>query len=188
MRAAVSATLPSTTCQFADILDIWGDGSSAGERIRAMKTYQQKVALVQTLPLSQRAWCCKHERLCPLTSSDVRIQGVPCPDWSNAGTHSGVHGPLLPTAFAAGAKANATKTTAVVLECVPALPQWLIEDSYGADYTWHRTHISPSDVGFEFIARPRQVIPKLVEKSSGPVEVLQAICAGASHVNCCTHR
>ena len=156
MRASLSVNLPTSTCQFKNILEIWGDPHEASILIKGAESYEEKVSLSKQLAFHPQCWCFAHNRFCDVDStSDVRVQGIPCVDWSQAGLGLGVNGPLLETALAAGAKAQETRTTMVFLENVRNFKQHVAEDAYGESFDWQRELVDPADVGFEFTARPR---------------------------------
>ncbi|CAL1163263.1 unnamed protein product, partial [Cladocopium goreaui] len=156
MRASLSVNLPTSTCQFKNILEIWGDPHEASTLIKGAESYEEKVSLSKQLAFHPQCWCFAHNRFCDVDStSDVRVQGIPCVDWSQAGLGLGVNGPLLETALAAGAKAQETRTTMVILENVRNFKQHVAEDAYGESFDWQRELVDPADVGFEFTARPR---------------------------------
>ena len=157
MRKSLSTSLTEHCCVFSDILEIWGpDHASLHEAIMNTDSFDKKLCLAQNLPRATHGYCHTHDGLCPYASgAKVRVQGAPCPDFSNAGKRLGVQGPRLPPLLAAGCKADALQTPVVVLENVPGFPLWLAEAVYGPRYSWYGMLQDPSMVGFEFMSRSR---------------------------------
>lgn len=156
MRSAATALIPADSCVFDDILEIWGDPREVKEVLNNCEGYENKLKQSASLPIYSHAWCHKHQNNCHLGTGKPRVQGPPCPDWSSAGLKKGLEGVHLACALAGGAKARATLSPAVVVENVPRMPQFLLEDSYGPEMNWAKFIVCPGDVGFEMIARERR--------------------------------
>ena len=103
-------------------------------------------------------YCCFH------TGSSSRVGGFPCVDFSTAGSRKGIHGPLLSTVFAFGAKARLTRSPCVGVENVAECPDFLMPDAFGVDFEWHINMVTePADVGFDFINRTRTPTLKVLK-------------------------
>ena len=164
MRCSASWSLPSSCCKFRDILDIWDKpAEDVRADIQAFELLQEKVDYVRRLPRNSSGWCHAHGCYCPFRKSKLRVQGPPCPDWSTAGQRRGEQGPHLPPLLAAGAKTQETSPDVVVVENVPAFPLDLAQMCYGEAYTFYQTYHSPESVGFDFVARHRTGLWKLLE-------------------------
>ena len=144
---------------FSDILEIWGPPGDVYDQIQALGSLEDKLAYVRALPRCRNGYCHTHGEYCPFQScSQFRVQGPPCPDFSQAGKRLGAAGPRLPALLAAGAKAERVNAAAIVVENVPLFPLHLAQEAYGPGYAWVRTVQHPSMVGFEFMARPRLLV------------------------------
>ena len=143
MRFSSSLHMPPETCQFGDILEIWGDAAEAYETFMTLPDYASRVATAHSLPMFATGWCL------------ARVQGPPCPDYSLCGKRQGVEGGTFPTMLAAGAKARLTHASLCVVENVPGLPTNVVADSFGSCYECQRFEQCPADVGFDLIARSR---------------------------------
>ena len=149
---------PSDVCQFSNILQIWGDPALVNDHFEKELTYDDKLKLAKSLQCYTHGWCYTHNQFCPFQKSRSRVQGPPCPDWSPAGKRRGVQGPDLPTMLASGRKSELTCTHVVTVENAKKLPQWLVEDAYGGEYSWVYTQQTPALVGFEFMSRERTAL------------------------------
>ena len=155
MREFATDRLPSTTCIFSNILDLWGDPQSVEQCLGAHASFSAKVGAARSWPRYSHGWCLRHHRWCPYTNSECRAQGPPCPDWSSAGNRAGVAGKDLPTLLAGGAKMDLTQPCIGVIENSTHMPSGVVQEAYGCKYELIYTHQRPSQVGFEFIARDR---------------------------------
>ena len=142
-------------CQFSNILEIWGDPARVNQVFQQNYQYESKLSVARNLDCCSHGWCEAHHKFCEFKKSRARIQGPPCPDWSQAGKHRGIQGPDFPTMLAAGRKANLTDSNVCVVENSKRLPSKVVQDAYGDEYSWVYTHQDPSLVGFEFMARER---------------------------------
>lgn len=158
MRASAMFALQKTsmsTCQFSNIMEIWGNHEEAIYKLNQCCTYSEKVDMANKLPTFSHGWCYTHGQMCPYMVSRLRVQGPPCPDWSPAGLRRGVDGKDFPVLLAGGRKTDSTQTAVAVLENAKKFPLGVIEDVYGKNYSWVYTQQDPALVGFEFISRER---------------------------------
>ena len=155
MRLCSNFHMPADLCQFGNILEIWGDPDAVQASLADL-TYEERLCCAHGWPLRSTGFCYTHQRQCAYNAGcHVRVQGPPCPDYSAAGLRRGASGPTFPTMLAAGAKSRLTRSALVVLENVCGLPEEVVADAFGPDYTLSSFAQSPSDVGFDCVARPR---------------------------------
>ena len=157
MRKSLSTSLSSECCLFSDILEIWGQNPKVTNQVfMNCKSFDEKVLLARGLSRSTHGYCYTHGQACAFQSgAKVRVQGPPCPDFSSAGKRLGVDGPRLPAILAAGAKADAVASPALVVENVPGFPLQLAEAVYGPRFVWQGLMQEPSMVGFDMMCRTR---------------------------------
>ena len=129
MREFATDRLPSTTCIFSNILDLWGDPQSVEQCLGAHASFSAKVGAARSWPRYSHGWCLRHHRWCPYTNSECRVQGPPCPDWSSAGNRAGVAGKDLPTLLAGGAKMDLTQPCIGVIENSTHMPSGVVSRS-----------------------------------------------------------
>ena len=160
MARAAKSMLPSSACMFTDVLDLWGPSSGVSQQLQQMESYEDMLATAWRLPCLCSGWCSTHERFCPYADefhTRPRIQGPPCPDWSAAGQRKGLAGVHMAATLAGARKASWTRAPLCVVENVPGFPDSLVADAYGPEFSWTSMRLCPDDVGFEFIARERQL-------------------------------
>ena len=119
MRYSTSLSMPLTTCQFGNILEVWGDADAAHNALMELQDYDSRLAAAHQWPLFSTGWCHTHGQQCHFARSMVRVQGPPCPDYSLCGKRRGVEGKTFPALLAAGAKARATNAALCIVENVP---------------------------------------------------------------------
>ena len=179
MRACGSFCLPASTCQFKDILEIWGQPAAVQDFLTAFPDPATKVAASKQLGRYTVGWCCAHHRWCPFQQeSSVRVQGPPCIDWSPAGKRLGSAGEHFPTLLASGSKADMVDTSVGILENVPTVPLQLVEQVFGPKFDVVQTWQAPWEVGFDFIARNRTRVTMYGNARS---ETLHAAVLSTSH-------
>jgi site-specific DNA-cytosine methylase len=103
--------------------------------------------------------CEYHGKRCKLpVSIDVDLSGLPCTDFSPAGSRLGIEGETMEVFMAHARWAIVSGIKILLIENVPQLPLELIEDLYGADFNIYSFILDPSDAGFEMLSRKRQFI------------------------------
>ena len=158
MRAGLAERLPLGCHLFGDVMDVFGDGPAVHRQFLNISEYNDKLEYASELPLYTTAYCHRHQRRCPVqTGAAARMGGIPCQDYSPAGTRAGVTGPNYPAVLGFSYKCSVSNTALIGIECVPSLPREVPMDAFRHDQvTWVMDEIlQPEDVAFEHIARPR---------------------------------
>ena len=158
MQMSLRTRVTEECCIFPDVMDIYEAGSKqAYKYIAEGADYPSKLERAMCLPARESGWCLQHQRECRFcTGSDLRVGGFPCQDFSTAGRQEGLQGANLPFILGFGKKARHTRNNLLTIENVPSCPRDLVHDAFGSCYSWCAEKVfGPSDVGFDFINRPR---------------------------------
>ena len=158
MQRSLLHRIPADCHLFNNILDVFGDGNAAYQRLTSLKVFDAKLQWAQHASSTTYAWCVQHEKFCNIvTSATCRAEGFPCQDYSTAGKkemEEGSHSPPHLVGF--GKKAIITQNPVLVVENVDACPPDIVRKTFGPSFDWHaEVVLSPEDVGFECIRRSR---------------------------------
>ena len=178
MQGALLDKLPLHTHVFPNALDVFEDSDHAAAVFRADSlSFEEKAEALTSqtcLPRSSHAYCLQHDQFCPLyTGASSRVGGVPCQDWSRAGSQAGFAGKQLPCLFGYAARSHVGKNPVVALECVPQLPVFAVKMTFGSDYEWPLCRVvAPEMVGFQCIRRDRPLSQFKLNEDSRQINLL----------------
>ena len=143
-------------CMFGDILSLLQDIPSNMVQNGRLDFERAKPAVMTAIAAAQ-AKCYAHSCQCSTQEvADLDVSGSPCPPWSKAARHRlRRHHPAVLPFLAFCALMRTKRVPLLVHENVEGFDLPLLEELLGDLYEVDVIHAKPSDLGFEFIRRPR---------------------------------
>ena len=121
------------------------------------KNNEAKANLVCESRIVTRAWCIRHQAMCPLQGPHFDQSGSPCWDWTRDGNHAGLDGDTIVLFVTFGRFHTWWGTWVVVHENVPGFLLWLAR-TFLPDHIIHDFEVTPKLSGFPMISRVRQYL------------------------------
>ena len=144
-------------CIFGDIMELVGSpGVGCACSANGRLNYEAACEMLENMPVP-RAPCVSHKLPCQVPRPDLDISGSPCTPWSRmvGGTHLRRQHPLVATLVAWCRATRALGVPLALHENVVGFDKDILTERLGRHYTIHEVRVSPSDVGFSFLRRPR---------------------------------
>ena len=144
-------------CIFGDILELVNSpGVGFACSTNGRLNYEAACEMLENMPVS-RAPCVSHKLSCQVPRPDLDISGSPCTPWSRmvGGTRLRRQHPLVATLVAWCRVIRALGVPLALHENVIGFDKDILSERLGQHYAIHEVRVSPSDVGFSFLRRPR---------------------------------
>lgn len=143
----------SDACVFGDVFE-----RVAADAAVACDAYRKAARSARVAPASR---CQKHMAACPTKPVDIVVAGPSCRPWSssNRGKSRGTDHPDIKQLYAWCRLMREDAPSIIILENVRGFDEQVVERQLGDLYmTASCLTVSPSDVGFWFVRRPRRYL------------------------------
>ena len=144
-------------CVYKDILDRFQTANLPGCVRNGALDYVRAQSMLLTAPVTLGSPCSVHHGVCDLHPVDGDVSGSPCIPWSRASTKviRGRQHPCVVVLLAWCAWVRCVRPSVAIHENVVGFDVAVLTEMLGDLYWIQHVRVSPSDMGFPFIRRPR---------------------------------